>query len=417
MSSDASDLNQGPDYDRLIRNALIAGLVGLAIWLGAVIVGPGPALRSYLVSYLFWIALGAGSLSITMLHHLTGGAWGLLIRRPMEAAAMTLPLLALFFLPIALGVSELYPWARTSGHIPHLGDKRAYLNVPFFLIRACVYFALWSALAWIIGPGSRAQDRTEDQAISNRLKTISGPGLALLFLTGTFMAIDWGMSLEPDWASTMYPPMIIVGQGLETFAMMIAVSVWLSKREPFSRIATPGRFQDLGNLLLTFVMLWAYLAFSQFLIIWSGNLREEIPWYMRRMHGGWEWIALILVTCHFFLPFFALLLRTTKRTPRSLSYVAIFVIALHYMDLHWLVKPAAAWPQKTTAESIFVALRWCWADLAAWVCIGGITVAAFLWILKQAPLVPIHDHAMMALREHEHEQHAESSGHSARGGH
>ena len=252
--------------------------------------------------------------------------------------------------------------------------------------------------------------------MSNRLKTISGPGLGLVFLTGTFMAIDWGMSLEPDWASTMYPPMIIVGQGLETFAVMIAVSAWLSGRDPLARIATPGRFQDLGNLLLAFVMLWAYMSFSQFLIIWSGNLREEIPWYTRRIHGGWEVIAIILVACHFFLPFLALLVRTTKRTPRSLSYVALFVVALHYMDLHWLVKPAAAWPS-AKAESIFVALQWCWADLAAWVGIGGFAVAGFLWLLDQAPLVPPHDHAMVALEEHErHDEQISAASHGIEGG-
>jgi hypothetical protein len=395
-------------FERWIRLCAIAGAAGLGIWIvGALFVG-APAVRSYLVAYMFWVGIALGSLSITMLHHLTGGAWGLLIRRPMEAAAMTLPLFAVLFLPIAVGLSTIYPWARTSGDVPHLGHKAAFLNTGFFVTRAVVYFIIWSGLAWIMGRASRAQDATRDQTISNRMKMLSGPGLGLVFLSGTFMAIDWGMSLEPDWTSTMYPPMIIVGQGLATFATMIALATWLAPREPLARIVTPGRFQDLGNLLLAFVMLWAYLSFSQFLIIWSGNLREEIPWYTRRIYGGWQFIAIALIFCQFFLPFFALLMRATKRTPRSLAMVALFVVTLHYVDLHWLVKPAAAWPNKQ-ANPIWWAILASPLDVAAWVGIGGLAAAAFLWLLRQAPIVPLNDHAMLALEE--------ASGHVAEGGH
>ena len=296
-----------------------------------------------------------------LLHHLVGGAWGLLIRRPMGAAAMVLPLMAVLFVPIALGVGYLYPWAHLSGlsgtEAHHLAKKLAYLNPTFFVVRAAVYFIVWGGMAWVVGRASRRQDATADPAISRRLQRLrSGysPCLGLVFLTGSLMAIDWGMSLEPDWSSSMYPPMVIVGEGLETFAVMIVLSAWLATRDrELGRIATPGRFQDLGNLLLAFTMLWAYLSFSQFLIIWSGNLREEIPWYMRRIYGGWQVVGVALMLFHFFGPFLALLLRATKRTPRYLAYVALLVIAFHYLDLYWLIKPASAWPRKSA-----VSIRW-----------------------------------------------------------
>ena len=282
--------------DRLQVRSLWVGVIGLALCVAGALIWPHRFFAAYLVGFLFWIGIALGSLGITMLHHLVGGSWGLPVRRPMEAGAMTLLPLAVLFLPVAFNLPILYPWARPEEVRldEDLYRKTAYLNVSFFLIRALAYFAIWIVFAFLLRRWSRAQDETTDPAPSHRLQQMSGPGLVLLFLTGTFAAIDWGMSLEPNWASTIYGTMLIVGQALSTLALMLVVAIMLAVDRPMNEVATPARLHDLGNLLLAFVMLWAYMAFSQFLIIWAGDLSEEIPWYLRRTHGGWQWIALLL---------------------------------------------------------------------------------------------------------------------------
>ena len=300
---------------------------------------------------------------------------------------MTLLPLAVFFLPVAFNLPILYPWARPEEVRldEDLYRKTAYLNVSFFLIRTLVYFAVWILFAFLLRRWSRAQDETTDPAPSHWLQQMSGPGLVLLFLTGTFAAIDWGMSLEPNWASTIYGTMLIVGEALSTLALMIVVAIMLAVDRPMNETATPARLHDLGNLMLAFVMLWAYMAFSQFLIIWAGDLSEEIPWYLRRTHGGWQWIALFLITFHFFLPFFVLLFRESKRQSRLLLQVACLVIVMHVLDVVWLVIPASA----DMASS-----RIPWGDLplifAAMTGIGGIWAATFVWYLKGEPLIPLN---------------------------
>jgi hypothetical protein len=373
--------------DRLQTYSLRAGGIGLALCITGALVWPHQFFVSYLVAFLFWIGIALGCLGITMLHHLTGGSWGLPVRRPMEAGAMTLLPLAVLFLPLALNLSVLYPWARPEDVRldEDLYHKTAYLNVSFFIARAVAYFAIWIMFALLLGRWSQAQDKTTDPTPSYRLQQLSGPGLVLLFLTGTFAAIDWAMSLEPKWASTIYGTMLVVGEALSTLAFMIAVAIMLATDRPMSEIATPARLHDLGNLLLAFVMLWAYMAFSQFLIIWSGNLAEEIPWYIRRTHGGWQWVALFLIGFHFFLPFFVLLFRESKRQSRLLFQVAWLVIVMHLVDLVWLIIPASA---DATSPRIP------WGDLllilAAVAGIGGIWVATFLWNLKGQPLIPLN---------------------------
>ena len=287
-------------------------------------VWPEHFFAAYLVGYLFWLGIALGSMGLTMLHHLTGGSWGLVIRRPLEAGAATVPLLALLFLPIAFGMPTLYPWARadSAAHWTRL-CKASYLNETLFLIRAAGYFGVWTSLAFLLFGWSSQQDHTSDHRPSGRLQALSGPGIVILFLAGTFSAIDWVMSLEAPWASTIFGAMLITGDAMATFAVMIVVAALLASARPMSEIATPGRLNDLGNLLLAFVMLWAYMSFCQYLIVWSGNLKEEIPWYLRRTRGGWEWVALALIACQFFLPFFLLLVRENKRHPRSILRVSL----------------------------------------------------------------------------------------------
>jgi hypothetical protein len=331
-----------------------------------------------------------------MLHHLVGGSWGLVIRRPLESGAMNVLPMAVLFIPVALGIEALYPWARgaASGHEATAAHS-TYLTQSFFLIRAGLYFAVWIAMAATYYGLSGRQDSAKDPSPSQWLRTLAGPGIVLLFLAGTFSAIDWGMSLDPKWTSTIYGVMLIVGDALATMATMIVVASVLAKHKPMDEITTPGRLNDLGNLLLAFVMLWAYMSFCQFLIIWSGNLTEEIPWYLRRTHGGWQWVALGLIGLNFFLPFLVLLFRENKRSTTKISRVALWILLVHWVDLVWLVIPASTDPASPR-------ILWIQIVLSAFMTIGigGIWVAFLVHWLKRRPLVPLFDPNLLAALEH-----------------
>jgi hypothetical protein len=362
------------------RKALVVGAAALAACAAGAYQNPSQFLRSYLVAFLFWIGIALGSAALVMLHYLVGGRWGFVIRRLLESATRTLPAMAVLMLPLLLGIRSLYHWTHPDGD--HLLEHKAlYLNIPFFLVRVVFYFAVWILLTHRLTRWSLEQDRTGDPAIQRRMQVLSGPGLLLYGLTATFASIDWVMSLEPHWFSTIYGMIFMVGQGLSTLAFVIAVLMLLSRHKPLSDTLTPDHFHDLGNLMFAFVMLWAYIAFSQFLIIWSANLPEEIPWYLTRLRGGWQWIALILVVFHFFLPFVLLLMRGIKRRMRVLGRVAVAVMVVRLIDLFWLAAPAFH------SEN----LRVHWMDVAAPVGLGGLWLAAFLSNLKRAPILPLHD--------------------------
>ncbi len=376
--------------------ALIVGSVGLVAGVAAWAIWPVHFYPSYLVGFLYWLGISLGCLGLTMLHHLVGGSWGLVIRRPLESGAMNVLPLALLFVPIAFGLHSLYPWARTAsaGHEAGL-EHSPYLNASFFLIRAGLYFVIWIAMAAIINWLSNRQDSTSDPASSQWLQAMSGPGIVLLFLGGTFSAIDWGMSLDPKWTSTIYGVMLIIADALATMAMVIVVTGFLAFDRPMSEIATPGRLNDLGNLLLAFVMLWAYMSFCQFLIIWSGNLTEEIPWYLRRTRGGWQWVALALVAFNFFLPFFVLLFRENKRKTTKASRVALWVLFMYWVNLVWLVIPASSDPAVPRMLWIEILL-----SAVLTVGIGGIWIAFYVHWMKGRPLVPLYDPNLIEALEH-----------------
>jgi hypothetical protein len=390
--------------ERFQRLALIAGAAGLAVCAAAWLIVPGSFYHAYLVGYVFWMGIPLGCIGLTLLHHLVGGGWGLPIRRPMESAGITILPMAILFLPIALGLPHLYEWARPVEELDALLlSKRPYLNPGFFLGRTAGYFAAWLVMALVIDRLSAAQDRREDYGPSRWLGSVAGPGLILLFLTGTFAAIDWMMTLEPHWVSSIYGAMVVVGQGLATLATMVLVVVWMSDRRPMDAAVTHGRLHDLGNLLLAFTMLWAYMSFSQFLIIWSGNLPEEIPWYLRRARGAWQWIALALVVFHFFLPFFVLLFRENKRYGRLLARVAAWILAMHWLDLVWLIVPASIEIGESHGTP-YIPWGTVLLSLAALVGIGGIWLSAFLWRLRAWPMVPLNDPNLNAVLEHEHDE-------------
>ena len=381
-----------PHVERARLIALAIGALSLALCAFGGIRNPTQFFRSYLVAYLFWVGIALGCAAIVMLHHLVGGGWGFVIRRLLEAGTRTFLLLAALFVPLVFGLSKLYRWAQPAAVAadPLLQYKAPYLNPRFFIARTVIYFVVWILLAYFLNRWSFEQDRTANPALTTRLEALSGPGLILYGLTVTFASVDWAMSLEPHWFSTIYGMLFMMVQALGAMALVIVVVMLLAHTEPLAGVILPGQLNDLGNLLLTFVMLWAYLGFSQFLIIWSGNLREEIPWYLRRATGGWAVLAVILIVLHFAVPFFLLLQRSVKRRVRVLGVVAAGLILMSLVDVYWLIVPGFG-------ES---GPRLHWMDVLAPIGIGGIWIAAFLWQLGSKPLLPLHDPRFAEAFEH-----------------
>ena len=253
---------------------------------------------------MWCLGVTLGCLALGMVHQLSGGAWGVVIRRPIGAASRVLPVMTLLFLPIAFGMGHLYSWTRPEvvAGDELLQHKQIYLNTTFFLVRAAVYFLVWNGLSYFLNAWSLEQDRTGDPRLARRMQILSGGGLVAYGITITFASFDWLMSIDPHWFSTIYGVLIIGGQGLSALAFLIAVAVWLSRRPPLDRIVVSSHFHDLGNLMLAFVMLWAYFSFSQYLIIWSGNLPHEIGWYLHRVPTSWRFVGLGLIVFHFARP-------------------------------------------------------------------------------------------------------------------
>jgi hypothetical protein len=396
MMAQSVDFAVGPelrgDLARWRTRSAFVGALG-ALLLGAgLFVDPFQFYRSYLWSYLLVLGLSLGSLAWLMLQYLTGGAWGVVVRRPCEAAARTLPLVALMFIPIAIGIPNLYMWS----HADQIrGDellmhKSAYLNVPFFLGRAAIYFGGWLLLMWLFNRWSAQEDREGGLAPHRRMGRLAGPGLIFWGFSTTFMAIDWVMSIDPKWLSTMFGLLFIAGQGLTAIAFLITIMVLLARREPMASVLTPRHLHDLGKFMLALVMVWAYFAFSQFLIIWAGNLPEEIPWYLERLRGGWQFVGLLLVAGHFALPFALLLSRDLKRNYKLLAGISIFILCMRLVDLYWLVAPSFRKGQFGIS----------WMDFAAPVGLTGIWLAYFFLQLGKRPLMPLNDPNLEGALEH-----------------
>ena len=372
-----------PELAGLQRRLLLAGAVGTAVSLVGAFVDIRQFMQSYLMAYMLCLGVALGCLALGMVHQLSGGAWGVVIRRPIGAATRTLPVLTVLFLPIALGMSQLYIWTNADlvAHDEVLRHKHLYLNAPFFLARAAVYFLVWNTLAYFLNSWSLRQDLTAEEKLARRMQMLSGGGLLAYGFTITFASFDWMMSLEPRWFSTIYGVLIMGGQGLSALAFLIVVLVWLSRRAPLDRIVVPAHFHDLGNLMLAFVMLWAYFSFSQYLIIWSGNLPVEIAWYMHRLQTGWRAVGITLIVAHFVAPFVVLLSRQVKRQPALLVKVAAGVLLVRLVDLFWLIAP------EFHQDGIAVS----WLDIVLPFTLGSIWLACFVWQLRGRAILPVHD--------------------------
>ncbi|MEO8594566.1 MAG: hypothetical protein ABI759_14715 [Candidatus Solibacter sp.] len=397
MTASGTDFSITPQLQSDLRSwrtrALIAGVLGTAISAaGFFMAGPNQFYRSYLWSFIFIVALTIGPLGWLMLQFVTGGAWGLVIRRACEAAGRTLPLTLVMFLPVAIGINNLYPWSDASKVAADelLRHKAPYLNTPFFLGRAAFYFLGWMFLSWWYNRLSTKEDAEGHDVVDGKLAGMAGPGLLFYGFSVTFMAVDWILSVDPKWFSTIFGMLFIANQALTAMAFLVTLMVLLSRQKPMSDVLTPRHLHDLGKFLLALVMVWAYFSFSQFLIIWAGNLPEEIPWYLTRLNGGWQYVGLLLVFGHFALPFALLLSRDLKRNFKLLASIAVFILGMRLVDLYWLITPSF----RTSGFGIS------FLDFTIPMGLIGLWLAYFLTQLEKRPLIPRNAPHLEEVLEH-----------------
>jgi hypothetical protein len=372
-----------PSIARLEKRAFPVAILGLLLGAVGFFVGPEQFYRSWLLAFVFWTGVSVGCLSLSFIGHLTGGYWSLLIRRFLEAGTRFFPVLFVLFLPVALGARRLYPWT-SPGEDPVMRNQSLFLNLPFFLARSVFYFAMWTLLAHYLSRWSRELDAGPKLKVSRRLRGLSGLGLVILGLTITFSAIDWGMSLNPHWFSHIYGILFMVGQALCALSFMVVCVARTSHEPPIADVVRPSIVQDLGKLMLAFTMLWGYVNLSQFLIIWSGNLAEETPFFLHRSQEGWQYVAIALVLFHFVVPFLLLLSRDLKRNANLLGGLAAFLFVVRYVDLFWLMAPDLAAHGRGT-----VPLHVHWLDVVLPVGLGGLWLWLFARQLQTRPVLPV----------------------------
>jgi hypothetical protein len=361
-----------------LRPALIAGGVLLAVSIIGAFFDPSQFFRSYLMGYLFWFGLCLGSMALVMVQHLTGGAWGVVARRTLESAMLTLPFLAILFVPILFGIPDLYGWSHPNlvAADPVMRHRAPYMNEPGFIGRAILYFIVWGLFVYGLNRWSRREDEIGDQ--TRRLAIISAPGLVVYVFTVTFSSVDWAESLMSDFFSTIWGFLFVVSQGLSALCLVIIVLALLSQRPPMADVLKSRHFHDLGKLLLMFVMLWAYMAFSQLLIIWAGNLSDEIAWYLPRWSTSWGWVGASLIVLQFIVPFLMLLSARLKKNPFALCVAVGVLVVMRFVDLFWIVMPNF----HITGFQIH------WLNFTVPAALGGLWIAAFVWQLSKRSLLP-----------------------------
>jgi len=369
------------------QRSLIIGVVFSLIAIAGAFRQPQPFFRGYLLAFMAWLGVTLGSMAILMIRHLTGGGWGVVIRRVMGAAMRCVPLMTILFVPILFGLPYLYIWARpldgiADAHLrEHLKDlASSYLSVHGVVIRAIIYFAIWNLLSFLLTKWSREGDVPGARDNSHRFKAVSGPGLILYAFTISFAAIDWVMSIDPSWISTIYGLILLIGEVLSAMCFAVVIERILVNYKPMSDWLKPDFVHDHGKWLLAFTMVWAYFSFSQWLIIWAGNLPDEITWYMMRLHGGWGAIGLILAGLGFAVPFVLLLSRPFKRNIRKLVWLAVWLMIIRYLDLFWIIEPNYS-PTLTLT----------WADIVVPIAMGGLWLWFFFRNLASIPLLPVYD--------------------------
>ncbi|RMH23040.1 MAG: hypothetical protein D6696_01835 [Acidobacteria bacterium] len=375
-----------PPSSRWRRLPAIAGAVGVGALALSFALGrsDGPQLyHSYLVAYLFGLSLALGGLFFVLLQYATRAGWSVVVRRLAEHVMATLPLFALLWLPIGLwGFDDVFHhWAHPPPDDPVLAWKEPYLNPGAFYVRAAVYFAVWTLLAVWFWRRSRRQDEEREPAITRRLQSLSAPALILFGLTLTYAAIDWIMSLDPHWFSTIFGVYVFAGSVVAILAFLILVALSLRGSGLLDGVLTWEHFHDLGKLLFAFVVFWAYIAFSQFMLIWYANIPEETEWFIHRWHHGWQYASIFLAAGHFGLPFLFLLPQEVKRSRAGLTFAASWLLFMHYVDLYWLVMPSLH------HEHFHVDLL----DLTCLIGVVSLVFAVFAYLLVRGKLVPVGD--------------------------
>ena len=393
------DLAAPPIVRTIASRSALVGLIFAAISIALAVKWPDEFFPAYLLSFMAWLGVTLGSMAILMIRHLTGGGWGVVIRRVMGAAMRCIPLMALLFIPILFGMPRLYVWARPLDSIAdvhlrqHLaGSVKGYLSVHGFIWRAVLYFAIWNLLSFLLSKWSAEGDRPDARDNTNRFKAVSGPGLILYAFTISFAAIDWIMSIDPSWISTIYGLLILIGQVLSAMCFAVVIERILVRYKPMSELLRPDFVHDHGKWMLAFTMVWAYFSFSQWLIIWAGNLPEEITWYMTRLSGGWAHVGLWLVIFHFAVPFALLLSRPFKRDIKKLVWLAVWLMLMRYVDLFWIIEP-------NFSAKFHVTL----ADVVVPFAMGGLWLAYFFRNLATLPLLPLYDPSAKEVLEPAHE--------------
>jgi hypothetical protein len=373
----------GHAWNRLPAIGAVCALLGAASCaiLGAA--NPKQFSFSWLVSFLFFLSLALGALFFVLIQYATQAGWGIVLRRIGETVFATLPVLAALFVPVILGLRDLYSWSvpGAAAHDALLRWKAPYLNVPFFLIRAALYFAVWTVVALLYYRGSRRQDATGDPRWSTRLRRLAGPAIIVLALTQTFASTDWIMSLTPHWYSTIFGVYFFAGSFVGFIALLSVVAVAMRGAGLLDMVISAEHLHDVGKWLFAFTAFWAYIAFSQFFLMWYANLPEETIWYKARIEGSWMRVSLLLMAGHFVVPFFYLMGRTVKRRGATLAIGGVWLLAMHFMDLYWQVMPTLH-PEGVRPSAL---------DLAALVAVGGCVVAAASWLMKRQALVPLRD--------------------------
>lgn len=379
-----------PELARYRIVALVVGLIGLGLFALGFLGDPGHAYRSWMFAWIFWLAIPLGCLTFTMMSHMTGGEWGVILRRFGEAASLTLPLLLVLFLPLYLGFKYLFPWAMplddfTDEKVRHaLIHRHVLYNPTVFFLRTILYFVIWIFFAVAMRLGSLKLDRMENPVLRRRLRLIAAPGVLLYFITITGFAFDYILSRETNWYSTIIGFIIAIGQGASGMAFMTLMVCYFANRRPIKDVLRAQHLNDYGNLLFALVILWMYTNFAQLLVIWQGNTKEDIGYYTHRglgvMPNGWRWVALLLLLGHFFLPFFLLLMRALKRKIPRLATICIIMLVMRAVDYLWLLGPSG--PHRPQDGGIY------WTDLVAFIGVGGLWVFTFLSILPGRPILP-----------------------------
>ena len=382
------DIRLGPGAVGVERTSGIIGGLGILLCVAGFFANREHFFQSYLFAFIYWGGFSIGSLGILMLNNTVGGRWGVTSRRFLEAAMRTLPFILVLFLVLLIGMGYLYPWTDPNklAHEAVLRHKQPYLNVPFFIIRAIIYFAIWLFWGFRVNRMSDRQDQTGDPSLREKMRAFCAPGCLVVTLTATFAYIDWILSTDVQFFSTIYGAMLLFGDVLQTFALIITAMVLASKGDRFGGRINPVVLHDLGNLMFAFTIFWTYLSVSQLIIVWPANLPQETGWYLTRVHGGWRVIATTVALTMFLIPFLGLLSQARKRNPIRLMRVAVWILCARVVDLFWIIEPTF----RKEGFAIY------WTDFAAFVGIGGIWVYLFMGQLRRRPLLPLRDPRVMS---------------------